>query len=283
MKKFFHIFIKHFTDTRIPMSSAALSYYLTMTFFPVIICVYFLLGRNIGVIETVLNFMYSFMPDDTVEYLSRFLIYVDNNYNLLMFFLAASVVLISASAGFRSIENTIGRMQGGLRYYGYTYFLFSILLSIVFVFVVYVGIAIMFLSKNFISFLNRITPELEFERSWLYLRFVVLFGIAFFVIWIIFIICKRKEDKYHTFLGAFISTVLLTAISFFFSKIISNAIKYPLVYGSLASIILLMFWLYAISMCIYLGAVINVSLRDYKLLKSNYDGYDDVEEKINDK
>ena len=49
-----------------------------------------------------------------------------------------------------------------------------------------------------------------------------------------------------------------------FSIFISASAKYPLVYGSLASVILLMFWLYTCCLMIYCGAVFNITIRNIK-------------------
>ena len=271
MKKFLKHFADLFTDNRITMSSAALSYYLTMTFFPVVICIYTLLGRSIEKTEFIIDILNNVLPIETVEYLTKFLDYVSENYNILMMLLAISVVLISASAGFRSIQNTIGRMQGRMRYSGYAYFVFSFICSIIFIFVIYFFIVLMFLSKSLIDVLNKYTPGIEIANSWLYLRFILLFGIAFVSLCIIYKMCQGKHDRYRVIPGAIVSTLLLVLVSYWFSKILSYAVKYPLVYGSLASIILLMFWLYCICLCIYLGATMNVTIRDMKLLKKEDD------------
>ena len=49
-----------------------------------------------------------------------------------------------------------------------------------------------------------------------------------------------------------------------FSRFIAVSYRYPLVYGSLASIILLMVWLFLCSQTIYLGAAVNACLDQQK-------------------
>ena len=264
MKRFFKKFTDLFVEHRISMSSAALSYYVTMTFFPILICLYTMLGQSSESIDEILTFAETIMPGTTIDYVRRFFNYVEANYSFLMMFLAITVVLLSASAGIRSIENTIGKLQGGRRFYGYYYFLLSIVISVLFVIVVYLAIMLMFLSKNFISFINKITPGIEISQSWTYLRYIILFFLAFSIIYLIYGMCKRKDDHYQTFIGTFISTLLLILISYVFSKILNYTIKYPLVYGSLASIILLMFYLYCMCLSIYIGATLNITIRDLK-------------------
>ena len=57
-------------------------------------------------------------------------------------------------------------------------------------------------------------------------------------------------------------TLGLVVMSWIFSGFIAVSTRYPLVYGSLASLILLMFWLYLCCQIIYLGAALNIALRD---------------------
>ena len=51
-------------------------------------------------------------------------------------------------------------------------------------------------------------------------------------------------------------------MSWVFSVFIAVSARYPLVYGSLASLVLLMFWLFLCCQIIFLGAALNVAVRD---------------------
>ena len=55
---------------------------------------------------------------------------------------------------------------------------------------------------------------------------------------------------------------MLVAVSMAFSTFIGASTKYPLVYGSLSAVILLMLWLYTCCMVILCGAAFNVARRD---------------------
>ena len=68
-------------------------------------------------------------------------------------------------------------------------------------------------------------------------------------------------------IGAAIASSLLVILGMFFSYFIDMSSKYTLVYGSLAALILLMFWLYISCMVILIGADINVAYRNVRLSK----------------
>ena len=77
-----------------------------------------------------------------------------------------------------------------------------------------------------------------------------------------------KGEAYDTFPGAILATLAMVAVNFVFSEFIGASVRYPMVYGSLASLILLMMWLYFCSLVIYCGAAFNIVLRDMKREKS---------------
>jgi len=54
--------------------------------------------------------------------------------------------------------------------------------------------------------------------------------------------------------------LIIPAFSFFMGK----SVRYSLVYGSIASLILLMLWIYMCCFVLYLGAAFNVALYSIK-------------------
>lgn len=264
IKSFISEFAKIYLNNRLSVSAAGLSYYLTMTLFPIVICIYTMLGNNYERAMDVLDLLARVFPEKTLSIAEDFLEYVSENYSVLMMFLALSVILITSSAAFRLIDGTIGQMQGGRRYEGYGFFVFSIVLSLAFLAIIYLGIAAIFFSENLIMYVNVHLPQINLDQSWVYLKYPVLFAVFFLVIVLIFEVCKRREDNYKTYPGALISTVGLEIVSVFFSLIISKSVKYQVVYGWLGSVIVLMFWLYSCTLVIFCGAAANVAIRNIR-------------------
>ena len=158
-------------------------------------------------------------------------------------------------------------MQGGHKYEGLRHYVFSVAFYLVFLAAMYFAVLVMLSGGKFIGFINRAVPFLDISGAWVFIRFLALAGIFFCVVWGIYEMPKRSSDGYSTFVGAFISTVAMLAVSMAFSFVISRSSNYPLVYGSLASIILLMLWLYSCCTVIYCGAAINIALRDVSTVK----------------
>ncbi len=256
-----------YSNKRIPRASAALSYYLTMTVFPLIICLYTLLGKNYVKAADALDFASKFISPETTQFLDDFLKHVASSNSPAMMAAGLMVLITSSSAAIRTIQSTIGEMQGGQRFQGVMYFLFSIVFSLVFLAAMYFSILVIVTGQEVLTLVNSLLPFVDVSGTWGWLRFLLLAGIVFVIFWGIYAVSKRRIDKYSTFPGALLSTVAAVIMSAAFSVFIGASAKYPLVYGSLASIVLLMLWMYICCQIIYIGAAFNIALRNLKLNK----------------
>ena len=267
--RFLRCFSRMYAVKRLPRASAALSYYLTMTFFPLIICLYTLLGNSYDKAMSVLSFTDHLMASETVEFLEDFLYYVAENNSMAMMMAGIAVLLTSASAAVRSLQGTIGEMQGGQRFQGALGYLFSVVFSLLFLAALYFAILVMLTGRSVIERLNQMLPFIDISQSWRYVRFMILAGIEYFITLGVYEVSKRSWDSYKTWPGAILATVALVGVSIAFSVFIDASTKDPLVYGSLASVILLMLWLYFCCMVIFCGAAVNIVIRDLKA-RNNY-------------
>ena len=58
--------------------------------------------------------------------------------------------------------------------------------------------------------------------------------------------------------GAGVAAILLVGVSAVFSRLVTESVNYPVVYGSLASFIILLFWVYICSLIVIMGNVFNI-------------------------
>lgn len=260
--------IHYYNVKQIPLASAALCYYMMMTVFPMIICLYTLLGQNYDQALRILEFAEGFLSSDTLDTIRSFLAYVEDNHSLAMAIAGLTVMITSASAAVRSMLVTIGRMQGGLRYTGIMGFVFSVLYSVVFLAATWFAIIVMFSSRNILNLIRRWLPFVEVDVNWHEVKYWMLAIIMFLILWGMYRFSREKGSRYFTWPGAIFATFGIVAMSLIFSGFIAVSARYSLVYGSLASVILLMYWIYLICQVIYIGAAINVSLRDLKKMSA---------------
>ena len=198
-----------YTDKRLTRASAALSFFLTSTLFPLLIILYTLLGSSPERIERIMAFARQLMAAETADTIGEFLTYVARNNSRSMMMAALILLLTSASAAMRTLQATIGELQGEPRFRGLTDFLFSLIFSLLFTAALYFAILVMLTGREFLAWFKGIFPVFDSAGVW-------------------------------------------------------QVLRYPLVYGSLASVILLMLWLYTCCLMIFSGAALNVALRDQR-------------------
>ena len=261
---FFRRFVFLFNDNRLVLSAAALAYNMTMTFFPLVIVLYSLLGNNYTKAMRILAFAKNLMAEETVDFLREFLSYVALHNSTAMMIAGITVLVTSASAAVRTLHFTVGRMQGGTRFKGLSLLVFSVLFSVLLIVGIYVGMIIMLSGREVIRQINALLPFIDISSSWNALRFLVLAGIEFVLLWVLYAVLRRKGERYNVIPGAILSMIAMVAVSLGFSAVIGVSVRYPLVYGSLASLILLMLWLYFSSVVIFSGAALNICIRDSK-------------------
>ena len=253
-----------YLNQRLPQAAAALSYYFTMTIFPLLVVLYTLLGNNYEDAMRLLSVADKFLAADTAEYIRQFIQYVALHNSKTMMIAGVSVLITTASSAVRALTKTIGIMQGGARYYGLKAIPFSVIFSFIFTAVIYLSMLILLTGRTFFNSMIELMPFLEGYLPWNYIRFFVLGIIVFAMFWIVYSFSRRIGEHYMTVPGAALATVGMIAVSLSFSVFLSASARYPLIYGSIASVILLMFWLYASSLVLYCGAAFNIVLRDMK-------------------
>ena len=96
------------------------------------------------------------------------------------------------------------------------------------------------------------------------LRFVFSISIMFIIFLFMYRFCGGKEKKKfkHCIIGAIFTAIAWYLISFFFSIYIDIFTNFSVIYGSLATITVIIMWLYTIIYVILLGAEINVATQE---------------------
>ena len=259
-KRVFH----YYNSAQVPMAAAALCYYLTMTFFPLVICLYTLLGYNYATALSILSFAEGILSTKTVQIVRTFLSYVARNHSTTMLVAGAVIMLTYSSAAVRSMQVTIGRIQGRVHFRGPRRIIISLLISLIFMITAYFSILVMITSRDLLNLVNRYIPFIDISAGWMWIKYILLFGMLFLMIWCVFRFSRLKGKEFSTWPGALLSTLALVGMSFAFSAFIAVSVRYPLVYGSLASLILLMLWMYFAAQIIYVGAAFNMARWDLR-------------------
>ena len=255
--------VRIYIDGRVSKSAAALSYSLTMSLFPLLICVSAILGGLHLSDKAIFNAVEKLVPEGVATLLNDFLTYIGTNKSIPLLVFGVFVMITTSSAAFRTILNTFGDIQGKKRFGGIFGAILSFIMSIAFLAAIYLSGLVVVSGEWLMQWLENAVSIGGVLALWKWLRFVILFLMLFVVIYAIYFVSAPKETKrIHRLPGAALSSVLIVMVSLVFSRMISESIKYELVYGSIASFIILMVWIYLCSIVLIMGNVINIVFAD---------------------
>lgn len=265
---FFHYSLEManiYVSNRVSRSAAALSYALTLSLFPTLICVHAMLASFATDISSMLEGLTAFIPEETLKYISDYIDYISTQDNRALFTAGLLATATTSAAAFRTIHSIMADIQGAPRFNGIFKLLFSFVFSLLFLAAIYFSIIVMVAGNWLISILSHVLPHATALSVWTWFRYPLLFIIMVFIIYGLYRINTPKGIKEVIFPGAITASVVLVLVSALFSWFIGMSTRYPLIYGSLASIIVFMLWMYICAQILIMGNALNVVLRRHRI------------------
>ncbi len=256
--RFLYCVVNVFLDRRISRSGAEFAYYALMTVFPLLIMVIGIIGVLPFSDTQVLNVIEAILPEQIYELLEEYVAYVLNNLSIALLITGLITMLTAASAAFRSLISISGEIYCRRVLRGVKYILFSVLYSVLLIVFIYFTMVIVFTGSWFIQLINNLFSIAIPTRLWNWSRAGVMFGLAMLLLMLIYrITAPGGKDHPPTAIGALFASMALTLFTWLFSFFITLSNRYSMIYGSLASIVLLMMWLYFCGTIVVLGIVVN--------------------------
>ncbi len=240
--------------------SAALTYYLLFAIFPLLVFFSTLVGLMHLDIEGLLDSMSRILPEQVLGIVGSYLEYVSTSPSrqLLVFSLIFSIwfPMRSTSCLMHSVRKAYGMLQppglvgGTLRNLAFTLWLIvTIAASIV---LTTVGRR----ALKFVSGLVRISAG--FIDLWGTLRFVALGVIMLLVLVPLNMLARGNRCPLREVVpGVLLSMVAWLALSAAFSYYVENVAHYSELYGSIATIVVVLLWLYMTGQVLIMGAEYN--------------------------
>ncbi|MDE7273144.1 MAG: YihY/virulence factor BrkB family protein [Lachnospiraceae bacterium] len=152
--------------------------------------------------------------------------------------------------------------------------LYALAVSYVVIFFAAIGLmmVLIVLGNNIFNWLLQFVPGMAvFSNLFRYGKYLcmLIFLIVFFLLIYMNVPNRRSKIRYE-FLGALFSTIAWLVYSWVFSFYISNFANYSVTYGSLATVVVFILWLYGTMNIIFVGAEMNVVLRKIAEYGYNY-------------
>lgn len=251
-------------------SAAALSYFLVLTLFPLLVCVNYFIGLFHLDLEVMLRSLDQVVPPGVLAVLEDYLGYVSGSQSDALLMASLITILISASAGLRTLLATLDEIHRAEEVPVLRRVLVSVALSALFLVTVYLSVVVIFTGEWFFWWLRQALPPRLAEligplsSLWQWMRYLLLFC---FVLLLILIVYRAGTPRGAVrgpvmALSSLGPALAIVAASVLFSWFIGMSSRYALVYGSLASLIILLAWLYLCGNILLLGAVAGRVLED---------------------
>ena len=245
---------------RVSRSAAELAYFLILSFFPILICINAFIGLLDVDISSLLEAAAPFLPAAALDILGDYVVYISDNQSRAMLGAGVVMTLLSASAAFRSLMKIMDDIYQRRSYKGLWQVVASVIYSVLFLITIYLSMAVLLTGGWLFQFLEQ-ALHLESRAlpwDWQWMRFLILVCLVLiFVLLAYRLSAPRGGPRAPILTGGFIAAVALVAASVLFSWFIGMSSRYSMVYGSLASVIILMVWLYLCGNILILGNIFN--------------------------
>ncbi len=266
-----------YMDNKVARSAAASSYYLTLSFFPFLICLQWLIGAFNLEIVNLLEPLESFIPLSTRNLVYDYLNYIGDNDSFIMLVGALMFMITSSSSAFGTIYIATSDLLGRHTNFGMLRFLFYFACSSFFLLATFLALALSLISDTIFNTLMDFIPYIEtIDQSLIRAVSILRFSGQFlFMVCMLYLLYRFKDKALNkggkVFKVAMISSLMLVGLSIGFSHFMQSSVRYSLVYGSLASVIALMTWIYfSVNIIIFGSAIINLNLDTPKIKRFKF-------------
>ena len=248
-------------------SAAALSYFLVLTLFPLLLCVNYFIGLFHLDLEQLLGSLDQLLPPGALGILGDYLGYVSQNQSSGLLLAGLFTILVSASAGLRTLFLAMDELYQARAAHPLGRLVLSVALSLLFLVTIYLSVVVIFTGDWFFGLLRLHLPRRLAELIpldvlsglWRWLRYLLLFCCVLLLVLIVYRAGapRRLVSNRAVLLSALFSSAAIAAASVLFSWFIGMSSRYALVYGSLASLIILLVWLYFCGNLLLLGVAVS--------------------------
>ena len=241
--------------------SAALTYYLLFAIFPLLIFISTLLGLldlDIAYITSVLK---PLLPADVLGVVQSYLEYVSANQSrqLLWFSLVFSIWFPMRATGclMHSLRKAFGQPTPESMWRSqWRILLFTIWLIVV----IAVTLVLVVIGRRALEFAGRfITLPAGFIEVWSYMRFIVLALVITVSLVLLYGLAQGRREVMPGVCGSLAAWMVL---SMAFSYYVETMGRYSVLYGSIATVIVVLLWLYMSGQVLILGAEFSAALLD---------------------
>ncbi|MDO4811251.1 MAG: YihY/virulence factor BrkB family protein [Eubacteriales bacterium] len=263
--------VRRYFSHDVARDSAALTYYLLFAIFPLLIFVSMLLGALHLDVASVTQTLSQFIPAEVLGIITGYLSFVTahSSSELLVFSLVFSVWFPMRAVGclLHSMRKAVGRSRPQSVVRGLVY---NLLFTLWLIVSIVLSLLLIVVGKRALMFFGRFfTLSPLFINGWNALRFLVLALVMTVLLMLLHMLALGERRPLGEALpGIAASLVLWLLLSLGFSYYVEKRAHYALLYGSIATTIVALLWMYISATVFLLGAEFNGALLEYQKEKS---------------
>lgn len=259
IKKYIKKVVKILSLKELSILPAYLSYSLVLAIIPIITIIVVIVGLFGISIDTVTSLINELLPNYASDVIVSAISGESFDLSVGVLNLATFVIATNGMYAIVNASNNLYKLESNSQVKDrFRSFLILIIMILLLLFMIIVPM----LGDKIIGFISNydISKSIIDMISLIYnaLKWPITFILLFFAIKVIYMIApsvKIKSDE--TTIGAFVTTIGWVIFTAIFGYYISFFGRYDIIYGGLASIIILLIWFYVLSFILILGIVIN--------------------------
>lgn len=245
-------------------AAAELAYFLILTFFPIMICISAFVNELHLDLSALVDQADPFLPEGVLAIFQEYLTYIDTNQSAAMLLSGAFLTILFASAAVRGLMNVMHELYGRATFRGLWQLAASVLFSVLLLATIYLSLAVVVTGNWFFHLLGqvlRLEGLVERFGTWQWIKYLLLLGLVFLFILLLYrFAAPLDKPRPPVVPGALAASAALAVASMVFSLLMGNSTRYSLIYGSLASVIIMLVWLYLCGNILIMGNVVNYVL-----------------------
>ena len=253
---------------RVSRAAAELAYFLILTFFPIMICISAFVNELHLDLPSLVDHADPFLPEGVLAIFQDYLTYIDTNQSTAMLLSGAFLTVLFASAAVRGLMNIMHELYGRATFRGLWQLVASILFSVLLLATIYLSLAVVVTGNWFFHLLGQLFKlEGLVERfgTWQWMKYLLLLGMVFLFILLLYrFAAPLDKPRPPVVPGALGASAALAIASMIFSLLMGNSTRYSLIYGSLASVIIMLVWLYLCGNILIMGNAVNYVLYTHR-------------------
>lgn len=258
--------IKQFGDPYYQGFAAQIAFYIMLSVVPTIVVMTQLLGvLNISTMEFVSNWIDSYITPEMgriIKGLLRNNASISNNIVLIL------LAIWSASRAQFSLMRIANYTYSSSRFTGnfWTERIRSLkTMAMTIITISFVLVVLIYGKTLLYTIVGGIVENYTITLVWTYARWPIATILYFLIVLYNYFVMPVEKIKVGDLLpGTVFGAVGLVIVTFFYSAYTEHIVNYNIIYGSLSSIVALLFWFYFLSWVLVLGIIINKVYRDTK-------------------